>query len=228
MVLPAGTPALQQALSTWSKRVHAAGWVANHDGNLSVRLSDGERFLATPTAFSKAFVEPHDVVTVDVEGKKLHGRRRLFSEWHLHRACYRARPDVRCVIHAHPPVATAFGLARRPLGVPALPEMVVSLGASLPLLDYAPPRSERQDAALAEALTTGDADVVLLAGNGVLAVGEDLEQAYLRLELCEHYARIVSHALPLGGPEPLPRQDVEALLAARTRAGLGRAGRAQR
>jgi L-fuculose-phosphate aldolase len=220
--------ALQQSVARFSKRLHEAGWVANHDGNVSVRLLDHERFMATPTALSKRDVEPHDVLTVDVEGKVLGGRRRLFSEWHLHAACYKARPDVRAVLHAHPPSATAFGLARRPLGVPALPEMLVSLGANVPLLPYALPKSLQQDAALMRALDEGDADAVLLAGNGALVVGQDLEQAYLRLELVEHYARMLVAAAVLGGVEPLPSADVEKLLEARARAGLGKRGRASR
>lgn len=218
-------PALQREVSHYSKRLHEAGWVANHDGNVSARLLDGERFFATPTAMSKRDIEAHDVITVDVTGKVLGGRRRLFSEWHLHAACYRARPDVRAVLHAHPPHATAFGLARRALPTPALPEMVVSLGTSLPLLAYQLPKSDRQDADIARALTDGDADAFLLSANGVVTVGRDLEQAFLRMELVEHWARMAAVALPLGGVEPLPHDDVVKLLEARTKAGLGRRGR---
>ena len=222
---PRGEGALQPVLARYSRLVHERGWVANHDGNLSVRLADDRRFLATPTALSKRDVEPHDLVIVDIEGKVLSGRRRIFSEWHLHAACYRARPDVRAVLHAHPPHATAFGLARTPLGTPALPEMVVSLGANIPLLDLAMPRSASQDDAIRVALTEGDADAMLLAGNGVVVVGQDLEQAYLRLELVEHYAKIFTAARALGGVTPLAHGDVEKLLEARTKAGLGKRAR---
>ncbi len=221
-----GGPALQREIASYAQRLHEAGWVANHDGNVSARLTDGERYFATPTAMSKRDVEPHDVLTVDLEGKLLGGRRRLFSEWHLHAACYRARPDVRAVLHAHPAHATAFGVARRALPTPALPELIVSLGTSLPLLGYALPKSAKQDADIERALTEGDADALLLAGNGVVTVGRDLEQAYLRMELVEHWARIASAAQALGGVEPLPHADVEKLLEARAKAGLGRRGRA--
>lgn len=221
------SPSLQRDVAACARHLHAAGWVANHDGNVSVRLADGKRFLATPTATSKRLVDAHDVITVDIEGKLLSGRRKLFGEWHLHAACFRARPDVHAVIHAHPAAATAFGAARKALGPPPLPELVVSLGAHVPLLDYAPPRSAAQDRALEQALTHGDADAVLLAGNGVVAVGTDLEQALLRVELVEHWAKILVHAAALGGAQPLPPDDVKRLLEARTRAGLGRAGRAR-
>jgi L-fuculose-phosphate aldolase len=217
------SPSVQRDVIDYAKLLHDAGWVANHDGNVSARLADGKRFVATPTATSKRMVE--DTIIVDVEGKVLSGRKKLFGEWHLHAACYKARPDVNAVMHAHPPSATAFGVARRALGVPPLPEIVVSLGANVPLLDYAMPKSPGQDVAIQKALTDGDADAFLLAGNGVVAVGADLEQAYLRLELVEHWAKILVAAASLGGAQALPADDVKKLLDARTKAGLGKAAR---
>ena len=216
---------LQKAVSEYSGLIYEKGWVANHDGNISARLADERRFMVTPTAESKRSVAPHDTLVVDIEGKRLSGRKRLFSEWHLHATCFRSRPDVNAVIHAHPIFATAMGVARASMGVPALPEMVVSLGANIPTIDYALPKSAAQEGALAQALTLGDADGVLLAGNGVIVVGVDLEQAFLRLELIEHYAQILSAAQAFGGVQPIPQQDVDALLAKRTAAGLGRLGR---
>ncbi len=216
---------LQQEVAAYSKLLHARGWVANHDGNVSARASDGKRFFATPTATSKRLVDASAVITVDLGGKILAGKKKLFGEWHLHAAAYAARGDVNAVIHAHPPHATAIGLARKSLGVPTLPEMLVSLGKNIPTLDYAMPKSPGQDAALKKAVDDGDADVVLLAGNGVLATGPDLETAFLRLELVEHYASMIVAAAPLGGVVALPDSDVAKLLEARTKAGLGKAAR---
>lgn len=220
-----GEGALRPLITKYSQLLHTSGYVANHDGNISVRLPDQTRFLATPTAMSKREVAPYDLVIVDENGKILSGRRRIFSEWHLHAACYRARADVQVVLHAHPVHATALGLTRQSVGIPALPEMLVSLGVNIPLIDYAMPKSASQEAAIVDALTQGDADAMLIAGNGVLTVGVDLEQAFLRLELVEHYARILAAARVFGGVVPLPPADVEKLMEARTKAGLGRAGR---
>lgn len=225
MTLPSGAPALQQAIARASAQLAANGWVANHDGNISVRASDGERYFATPTAMSKASIGAHDVVTVDIDGKVLAGRRRLFSEWHLHRAAYQARKDVRVVVHAHPPFATAWGAARQELPTSSLPEMIVSLGARIPLVPFALPKSASQDQALDRALTDDDADAVLIAGNGALTVGVDLEQALLRMELVEHWAKIAHAARALGGPVPLTASEMAPLLEARTKAGLGKKGR---
>ena len=216
---------LAREVTAYGLALHDAGWVANHDGNVSVRAPDGARFFATPTATSKRLINAEDIIVVDVAGKVLSGRKKLFGEWHLHAAAYKVRPDVNAVIHAHPVHATALGLARKQLGIAPLPEMVVSLGASVPTLDYAMPKSPGQDLALQRALDDGDADVVILAGNGVVAVGVDLEQAFLRLELVEHWAHMVIAAAPLGGVQAVPGDDVKKLLEARTKAGLGRAGR---
>lgn len=217
--------ALARDVAASAVALHASGWVANHDGNVSARAREGDRFFATPTATSKRLIKGEEIIVVDAAGKVLSGRKKLFGEWHLHAAAYAARSDVHAVIHAHPPAATAVGLARQQLGIPPLPEIVVSLGANVPTLDYALPKSPAQDAALKRALDDGDADVVLLAGNGVVAVGVDLEQAFLRLELVEHWAKMVIAAAPLGGAKPVPGDDVKKLLEARTKAGLGKAGR---
>ncbi len=205
-----------------ARALHERGWVANHDGNISARGEPGE-FLATPTATSKRLIKGEDILIVDLAGKVRAGRHKLFGEWHLHKAVYQARPDCRAVLHAHPPTACGYAVAHKALPRPAIAEMVVSLGPDIPLVPFALPKSDKQDELLRKAMET--ADVVLLAGHGVLAVGDDLEQAYLRLELVEHWARIHLVATQLGGAVAIPEGDLPRLLDARTAAGFGPAGR---
>lgn len=214
--------ALGQSLAEYARALHARGWVANHDGNVSARGEPGE-FLCTPTAVSKRAVKAEDVLVVDAEGKVRAGRHKVFGEWHLHRAVYQARPDAQAVLHAHPPTACGFAVAHKPLGRPAIAEMIVSLGPDIPLIPWAAPKDARQDEAVRHAFLEHDA--VLLAGHGVVTCGDDLEQAYLRLELVEHWARILVVAQQVGGPVAIPEADVQKLLAARKAAGLGPAGR---
>ena len=215
-------PSLRARVAATSRELHARGWVANHDGNLTVR--DGARFLATPTATSKRVIGDRDLLELDPAGKVV-GAGKVFGELGLHLAVYQRRPDVGAVIHAHPPHATAVACARggvsdHVIGRPFIAEAVVSLGPIIPRLPFAPP-GEPAVAALAP--WCEEVDAVLLGGHGVLAWGADLEQAFLRLELVEHLARIALAALPLGGPEALPASAMAPLLAARAKAGLGRA-----
>ncbi len=202
------------AVCDYAHRLHARGWVANHEGNLSLRLGPG-RIVVTPTATSKAAVTPDSLLVVDAEGNPTEGRGKPFSEIGLHLAVYTGRPDVGAVIHAHPPTATGFAVAGVALDRPLLAEAVVSLGPSIPTVPFAAPGTA---AAAALQPFLGGCDVCLLASHGVLAWGEDLEQAYLRLEQVEHLARIALVARQLGGANELPKSVLPALLEARRKA----------
>ena len=211
-------PKIRSELVAASRRLHQAGWVANHDGNISVRLN-GKRLLITPTAYSKADVDDGALIIVDLDGKVLEGRKKPFSELELHLAAYRARPEVEVVLHAHPPCATAFGLAGLELSPIAMPELVVSLGDRIPTLPRAMPKTPEVVKNLEGAAAQYDA--MLLAGNGALTLGADLSQALLRMELVEHYAKILTAARALGPVEPLAAGDLAKLLEASKKAGLG-------
>ena len=206
-------PKLEKAkaeIIRFSHKIAAREWVANHDGNLSVRL-DADRFLLTPTGMHKGELTHADLIVVDRAGAVLEGTRKPFSEWDLHRAAYEAREDVRAVIHAHPPTACGFALAGIAVESTALAETVVTLGREIPLVPFAAPKSGT-DGVSAAAFR---ADVMLLDHHGVLALGPVLETAYLRLELVEHQARIQLVARQLGGFATLPAPVVEKLLDSR-------------
>jgi L-fuculose-phosphate aldolase len=207
---------LRKELAACAREIHARGWVANHDGNLTARLDDG-RFICTPTAISKRLVTESMLLVVDREGRKLSGRMRPFSELGLHLTVLAERKDARVVLHAHPPTATGFAVAGIPLDSPTSPEVVVSLGAGIPTVPYAGPGAAAE-AALRPYLHT--TDTVLLANHGALTWGPDVETAFLRMELVEHVAKTTLVAHQLGGAVPLPQADVEALLAKRHKAGL--------
>ena len=216
-------PRLRATVADYARRLHARGWVANHDGNVSVRMGEG-RYLATPTAVSKADVTADNLIVVDEGGHAVQGAGKPFSEIMLHLTIYRSRPDVGAIVHAHPPTATGFAVAAAPAGrlleEPLLPEAVVSLGPGVPTVPFAQP-GEAACRALAPFTTSHDA--VLIENHGVFAWGRDVQQAFLRLELVEHLARIALTAHQLGGIRPLPAGALPALLEARRKAGLGAA-----
>ena len=211
-------PKLRAQVIQTSKRLHEMGWVANHDGNVSVRLR-GDRLLITATAMSKRDIDDASLLVVDMQGRVLEGRKKPFSELELHIACYRARPEVNCVLHSHAPFATAFGLVGRELAPIAIPEIVVSLGDRIPTLMRRMPKDPEGPEFVAQYAALYDA--MLVSGNGVLTLGDDLTQALLRMELVEHYAKILHAAGPLGTIEPIAPADVQKLLEARKKAGLG-------
>jgi len=197
-------------------KMDAKGWVANHDGNISTRFED--TFRATPTAVSKADVIPEWIITLDKSGKKIEGTHNPFSEIKLHLAAYNAREDIQAVVHAHPPFSMARGLAGIDFEV-SIPEAIVSIGDIIPVVPYAFPGDSENDTLVAHAVNR--CDVFMMAGNGVLSVGRDVKEAYLRMELLEHLLKIDYYARSMGTVMSIPVNDRQKLLDKRASLGLG-------
>lgn len=193
--------------------VHDKGWVAMNDGNLSIRL-DSDRVLCTPTAVSKGMVELEDLIVVDMTGRVIEGQRECTSEIAMHITVYSMRADVHSVVHAHPPVATGFASAGRALDKALLPEVVINLGA-VPLAAYGLPGTPALSDGMRPFIPNYDA--LLLQNHGCTSWGADVWQAFFRMEIVEHFARITFVAEMLGGARALPRQEVEKLFASRAR-----------
>jgi L-fuculose-phosphate aldolase len=186
------------------RRMYARGYTASNDGNISVRLDAG-RLLMTPKSVCKGFMEPSMMCITDLEGKKLAGERDPSSEMQMHLEVYRQRPDVQAVVHAHPPIATAFAVAGIPLDRAVLAEVVTTLG-SVPIADYATPSTKELPQAVSKYIKAHDG--MLLANHGALTVGTDLYSAYFKMETIEHFAHISFIARMLGGERLLSKEEV--------------------
>ena len=197
----------------FGKWLYRLGYMPSTAGNLSVRL-DENRFLVTPTGASKYLLRSADLVVVDSEGRHLQGPRRATSELAMHLAFYREREDVQAVIHAHPPVATAFACAGWALDELICQEAAMTLGP-VPLARYATTGTEE----VAESLLPliGDYDTVLLANHGAVTCGPTLLNAFLKMETLEHVAQIRLAAQQLGGYNTLEQEQESELLRARQR-----------
>jgi L-fuculose-phosphate aldolase len=195
----------------YGRMLHQRGFVAAMDGNLSVRL-DYDRLLVTPTCVSKGAMRPTDMVIVDQNGERLAGRRNVTSEIGMHLLIYRLRPDVRAIVHAHPPTATGFAAAGIPLTEPLVCEVVMGLGC-IPLAGYGTPGTSE----LAQTLEpyVPNYDAILMSNHGVVAYGDTLEHAYMKMETVEHFAQIALVTHLLGRQQPLKDVEIEKLLLAR-------------
>jgi L-fuculose-phosphate aldolase len=189
------------------RRLYARGYVASNDGNISVRL-DAARILTTPKSVSKGFMTPEMMCVVDPDGAKLAGDREPSSELKMHLEVYRQRPDVQAVVHAHPPLATAFAVAGIPLDRAVLAEVITTLG-SIPIAEYATPSTHELPAAVRHYIRAHDG--LLLANHGALTVGHELFAAYYKMETIEHFAKISLVARLLGGERLLSQEEVRRL-----------------
>src|SRR3990167_868993 len=197
------------------RRLYLHNFIANHDGNVSALLSN-DRILATPTAESKWDIKDDWLIKVDRSGKLLSGVRKPFSELKIHLAAYNSRPDIKAVVHAHPPYAMALSCSQTPLSLLPFPEAIVSLGAEIRVTNFAIPGSQESADTIKDLISGSDA--LLLANNGVMAIGATPLQAYYRLELVEHIAKIT--AISKRELVPIPKWAVENLLKKRGELGF--------
>ena len=188
------------------KRLDVKSLVAANDGNISYRLS-ADRVLVTPTGVPKGSLQADDLTIVDLAGTTTSGGKPT-SELPLHLYIYENRPDVKAVVHAHPPYATGFATAGLSLDKCVLAEIIVTIG-SVPLARYGTPSTAELPKSLEPFVASCDA--FLLANHGVVTVGKDLMDAYHKLERVEHYAQIVFIARALGGEQVLPKEEVKKL-----------------
>jgi L-fuculose-phosphate aldolase len=162
-------------------------------------------------------MRPEDLIVCDTAGNKIAGTGERTTEMAMHVAIYDNRPDINSVVHAHPPISTGFAVAGRALNLGLMPELIVSMG-SVPLAEYGLPGTP----ALVDGMLpyVGKFNAILLANHGAVCYGENVAQAYARMETLEHLARIALVAEMLGGPRVLPRAEIEKLFAARARYGV--------
>ena len=190
------------------RRLYELGYGAANDGNLSVRTGSGE-IWTTPTAVSKGFMTEDMLVCVDLAGNVVAGNRNPSSEIKMHLKVYSKLPGAKAVIHAHPPLATAFAVCRRPLDKNYMPEGVVALGV-VPVADYATPSTDAVPRSVSPFLN-GEYTAVLLANHGVLTWDDTLEGALFKLQTVEYMAGIYINVDKLGGGVELPDEEVSRL-----------------
>jgi len=207
---------IKQQLCDIGRRIWHKGFCAGNEGNHSYRLGPN-KFLCTPTGISKGNLSTDDICTVDANGKQLAGKRKRSSEFLMHAAIYKARPDVVAVIHSHPPHATAFAIAGVELPTCIHPEAEVFLGP-VKMAKYVTPGDQR----LAESILpfVKDSNTVLMGNHGVVCFDTDLEQCYYKLEIVDAYARILLLAKQLGTVQTLDSGEMSELIQLKAKFGL--------
>lgn len=190
-------------------RLYCKGFVTATDGNISVRINS-KSFLITPTGTNKGMIKPDDLVVTDYDGNVIWGNYRPSTELAMHLFVYSKREDVNAVVHAHPPFATGFAVARQQLSTQLLSEAIINLG-TIPLADYATPSTREVIKSIEPFVMQTDA--ILLANHGVVTYGKDLLDAYFKLEKVEHIAQVTYIARMLGGEKFLTSEEVEKLKA---------------
>ncbi|MBW4436697.1 MAG: class II aldolase/adducin family protein [Pleurocapsa minor GSE-CHR-MK-17-07R] len=222
--------ALREQICQIGRLMHQNQYIDGAAGNITARLENG-RVLATPSGLAKGFMSPDQLIVVDMDGNRVdepnESNRELVptSEITMHLECYKQRPDVNGVVHAHPQTAVALTLVGYDFQRCIIPEAIILLGL-VPTTPYATPAGIENRDAIANYIREYDA--IMLAHHGSLTVASTVWDAYMHLETLEHTAKILFMAEQLGGPRELPAHQVEKLLKIRAKLGLVRDGDAER
>ncbi len=199
---------VQKELVRYGRKIAAAGLVAGAGGNISAR--DGSRVWMKPSGLALDEMVPADLCGLDLRsGRQVCGRRRPTSEFNMHLAVYRARPDVAAVFHTHSPWAAGVisaGVTLRPM----FAEFVNDLGRT-GTVPYVTPTTERLADAVARRIAA--CDTLFMVNHGVLAVGATPRQAFFRVAVVEDAAKSLVAACVVGRPRFLTRRQARELLA---------------
>ena len=193
---------LRQEIVDRSLQAFHEGLFSGTSGNMSCFLREEGLMLITPTSVRYDVMRAENIVIMRLDGTVAEGRLKPSSEWRMHAAVYSHCPDVSAVFHTHSPYATAFAVNHQT--IPAvLIEALVFLGGDIRCAPYATPGTEEVGLNAVPALDGRKG--CTLANHGVLAVGDDLAQAYLNAEYIEDVAKVYAIAKSIGTPVELQK-----------------------
>ncbi len=207
---------LKEQICEVGRLIWQRGYIAANDGNLSVRLNENE-VLVTPTLVSKGFMKPEDIITIDLQGRKIKGEKKQSSEIQLHLGIYKNRPDIHGIVHCHPPHAVAFAIARVALPKCILPEMEVFIG-EIPIAPYANPGTEDFYQSVHPYVQHHTA--LILTNHGTVTYGKDIIDAYYKTEQVDQYCRVLLLARQIGEWNQMTFDAMEHIFKVKERLGI--------
>jgi len=203
---------IRAEIAAYGKWVYAQGLLSGASGNLSMRV-DMDHILITPSGCHKGMLNPADMLLYHMKSGRTVGKAmgKPSSEIRMHSYVYQHRPDVQAVIHAHPPYAVALTVAGVSLQEPVLPETVLAVGTIVDC-GYATPTTEDVVLAMKQPVLDGH-NALILARHGSVTLGNTMQEAFCRLELVEHVAKVTAIAKSVGKTTHLPQEEIKRLQA---------------
>ena len=207
---------IRNAICEIGKLCYQKGFIVGADGNLSARLSDGT-VIITPAGAMKGFLNPEHLAHIDMQGKVIDNGPRCSTEAGIHIVSYAERRDVCAVLHCHPPHAVALTFAGIDMQLPIIPEIIVTIGG-IPTAPYGTPGTDELPESIRALVRCSD--TLVMQNHGSVTLGSNLLDAFKKLDMLEHTARILWLANCVGTVKPLPPEAVMKLLGTRAKLGI--------
>ena len=207
---------LRNAICEIGKLAYQKGFIVGADGNISARMGDGT-ILITPAGAMKGFLSPQHLAHIDVQGRVLDNGPKCSTEVGIHLVAYRERPEMRAVLHCHPPHAVALTIAGIDMQTPIIPEIIVTIGG-IPTAPYGTPGTDELPESIRQIVKCSD--TLVMQNHGSVTLGTNLLDAFKKLDMLEHTAKILWLAHCLGRVNALPPDAVKKLLGTRQSLGI--------
>lgn len=178
---------IKSKIVSFTRLVQSRGYTVASEGNISIRLPDGN-VIITPTKIIKDFITEKDLVIVDIDGNHVEGTRKATTERFTHLAIYKKRPDINCIVHAHP----VYTVLTTVLQTDPFEKVFISEAAmflkKVAFARFAKPSTTEGAEAVAEVCSTSD--VIVIDRHGSFTCGADLDGAFSLLEILEKYCKM--------------------------------------
>jgi len=182
-------------------RIYRGGLTTTSGGNLSIMDDNGDMWI-TPAGIDKGSLTAKDIMCVKADGTII-GPHRPSSEYPFHKAIYKIKPRMKAVIHAHPAGLVTFSIIHKIPNTAIIPQARTVCGP-IGFAPYDVPGSEALGEKIAaEFEKNPDYKAVIMENHGVVLCGEDIGDAYQRLETLELCCRTILNAQTLGTPKYL-------------------------
>jgi len=196
---------IRKEIAILGREIAACGFNLGTWGNISVRINENS-FAITPSGIAYELITAEDIAIVDLTGKIIEANKKPSIELPLHSAIYNAKTNINAIIHTHSVCCTAFAVARKP--IPAVCEdMVQIVGGQVDVAEYFLPGSK--ELAESAVIALGVKNACILANHGLLAVANNLNEAYKIAQIVEKSAQSVIYANSLGGVVELSQGDID-------------------
>ncbi|MBS5842729.1 MAG: class II aldolase/adducin family protein [Clostridiales bacterium] len=181
------------------ERIYQYGMTTTSGGNLSILDENGDIWI-TPGSVDKGSLSRKDIIQVKPDGTII-GIHKPSSEFPVHERIYRARPDIKAILHAHPPALVAFSIVRKIPETRLIPNFVEICG-NVSIAPYDVPGSQGLSVKVTNEFQKGN-NVVMLENHGVFVGASDLFKAFMSFETLDYCARLQIEASKIGNIRPL-------------------------
>ena len=186
-------------------KVYRSGLTTTSGGNISI-IDENDDIWVTPSAIDKGSLRASDIICVKKDGT-IEGRHKPSSEYPFHRAIYEARPDIKAIVHAHPPALVSFSIVRQIPNTNVIPQ-AKNICGPIGYADYELPGSEELGAEIAKEFVKGF-NAVIMENHGTVVGGSDLGDAFQRFETLEFCGRTIIYGSTIGSPNYLTDEQIE-------------------